>query len=229
MANSIWTAPLEELSAQVARGPVPAAVSVSAVCAVLALDLATMAIQVSARRSRTGGGKTEEIVQRLGLVRARLQRAADEDTSAYNDYLAQRRQAKSKPQADVHQTLAGTLGCCRGRYSRVATLCAGHLIRSSSGPRRSDGRFAPARRRGAGGAAQRRYQPGAVGCTRLDRDLASAPRCLGGGGAAGTPGGLPCELRSIAYTALATVKPVPRLVWCAQPTTPQARAPPIFD
>src|SRR5579875_1605488 len=110
MANSIWTAPLEELSAQVARGPVPAAVSVSAVCAVLALDLATMAIQVSARRAKTGGGKTEEIVQRLGLVRARLQRAADEDTSAYNDYLAQRRQAKSKPQADVHQTLAATLG-----------------------------------------------------------------------------------------------------------------------
>jgi|GEM_PF-4867501 formiminotetrahydrofolate cyclodeaminase len=108
MDDAIWTVTLEQLSAQVARGPMPAAVSVTAICAVLALDLATMAIQVSARRAR-GGGHDQTIVERIGLARTRLQRAADQDISAYNDYLTQRRQAKSKPSAGAPQALEAAL------------------------------------------------------------------------------------------------------------------------
>lgn len=95
--KTIWAATLENLSAQVARGPTPAAVSVAALCAVLALDLTAMAIQVSARRARDDGDQSPTLVEQIRLARARLQRAADEDISAYNDYLAQRRRARSKP------------------------------------------------------------------------------------------------------------------------------------
>ena len=108
--KNIWAATLENLSAQVARGPTPAAVSVAALCAVLALDLTTMAIQVSARRARDDSDQSPTLMEQIRLAKARLQRAADEDISAYNDYLAQRRRAKAAPDGAAPEALAAALG-----------------------------------------------------------------------------------------------------------------------
>jgi len=89
MASATANLTLQQFARQIAAGPTPAAVAVSATTAAFALQLAAMALQVSARH-RDFAGAPRAFAQLNLAARNRaddLMRLADEDSAAFNEYL----------------------------------------------------------------------------------------------------------------------------------------------
>ncbi len=98
MASSLWKLTLERFADDVAAGPTPAGVSVSAVAARFALELLAMSLQVTAKR-RDSSGQREKISQLLDAAKleaSRMTKYADDDVAAYQGYLKDRKSARAK-------------------------------------------------------------------------------------------------------------------------------------
>ncbi|MBF6571426.1 MAG: cyclodeaminase/cyclohydrolase family protein [Candidatus Binataceae bacterium] len=93
MDSSVWKLTLDQLRAAVARGPVPAGVSVCAIAATLALDLIAACLQTTGRRKSFSGDR-EQVANLLERVRSeadRMKHLADDDVAAYEAFLSSRR------------------------------------------------------------------------------------------------------------------------------------------
>lgn len=93
MGSSVWEATLASFREQVARGPAPAGVSVSAVAATLGLGLLAMVLEVSRKRKDFAGDRArlEQLRESAAGESARLMECADQDVAAFNAYLSSRR------------------------------------------------------------------------------------------------------------------------------------------
>lgn len=103
MDSSVWKLTLDQLRVAVARGPVPAGVSICAIAATLAIDLIAACLQTTGRR-RNFSGDREQVAALLKKVRSeaeRMKNLADDDVAAYEVYLSSRRVAAgADPGAD---------------------------------------------------------------------------------------------------------------------------------
>jgi formiminotetrahydrofolate cyclodeaminase len=98
MASSLWKLTLERFADEVAAGPVPAGVAVSAVAARVALELLAMSLQVTTKR-RDSAGKREKIGELLDAAKieaSNMRKHADDDVAAYKRYLKHRKSARAR-------------------------------------------------------------------------------------------------------------------------------------
>ncbi|GEM_PF-4335942 len=98
MASSLWKLTLERFAEEVAAGPVPAGVAVSAIAARVALELFAMSLQVTAKR-RDSAGKREKISELLEAAKieaSNMKKYADDDVAAYKRYLKHRKSARAQ-------------------------------------------------------------------------------------------------------------------------------------
>lgn len=138
MPDSIWNATLEEFRARLASiEPAPAGVSTLAVSACLALGLFEKVLQVTRKRKDFRGDpqKIEELLASTRQEAQRLRQCADEDITAYREYMATRRSpqeaAALRKAIDVPMAAArsatAALGLCQEAVTLVPASVAADL------------------------------------------------------------------------------------------------------
>jgi formiminotetrahydrofolate cyclodeaminase len=133
MEGSIWTATLEKFRDDLGAGPMPAAVSASAVAASLGLGLLIKVLGIAAKKhpdlSRLMEGARRESAQ--------LAEAADADIAAFNRYMDAHKEDKEERDAALRQAIevpmraarsaAGGLDLCAEASGSVRSLIAADL------------------------------------------------------------------------------------------------------
>jgi formiminotetrahydrofolate cyclodeaminase len=121
MPDSVWKATLEEFRERLAStDPAPAGVTAAAVSATLALGLLIKVLEITRNRKSFSGDpqKIAELLRAAANESARLAQYADDDITAYKEYLASRRSA-----AALRRAIEVPLGAARAAASGLE-LCA---------------------------------------------------------------------------------------------------------
>jgi len=124
MAESIWKSTLAEFRDKLAsRDPVPAGVSVAAVSASLALNLLIKVLEISRQRRDFQGDATkiEELVASARAESKKLEHYAEEDITAFAEYMASRRTPQEA--AALGRAIETPLAAARAAASGLK-LCA---------------------------------------------------------------------------------------------------------